>query len=106
MGIEDWRYHMTYASPFDAKHEQVKWFWEILRNMNEKQRLRTFEYITGFSKPPANGFAYLEPPCTLAPSSDSKMPKLDDSSKDQVPKGQQSKNTLLVPTYASKEDFA
>ncbi|KAA6372265.1 MAG: hypothetical protein EZS28_032208, partial [Streblomastix strix] len=37
----------------------VKWFWEILKEEDEKFKRQVLQYVTGLQSPPATGFAGL-----------------------------------------------
>merc|ERR1719361_446930 len=99
INVQDWQTHFRYHGDLNANHKQVVWFWETVREMNHKQKLRLYEFITGQKRPPCHGFAYIDPPCSLQILS---VPKLNEDNQ-VMPKSMRSTNTLRMPIYSDKE---
>lgn len=41
-------------------HAQIQWFWRALRSFDQADRARFLQFVTGTSKVPLQGFAFLE----------------------------------------------
>jgi E3 ubiquitin-protein ligase HUWE1 len=46
-------------------HDQVLWFWRIMRGMTLDQRSMVLQFVTGNERPPLTGFQALEYPFTV-----------------------------------------
>ena len=58
--VEDWKANMRYAPPYDAHHQNVIWFWEIVEEMSNGERAKLLQFATGTSNVPVNGFGGLQ----------------------------------------------
>ena len=56
--VSEWRSH-TLIRGFAADSPQVRWFWEILQEMNSDERARVFQFVTGTARLPSGGFRAL-----------------------------------------------
>lgn len=63
INVDDWQANTRYRGEYESKkdnHQVVKWFWQIIRTLNEEQRARLLQFSTGTSRVPVQGFAYLQ----------------------------------------------
>lgn len=65
--VEDWKRHTTYGGAFtrdgysaENLHPVCAWFWEVVQELGETDRLKLFQFVTGGSKVPAQGFKALQ----------------------------------------------
>ena len=58
--VEEWRSYTVYKSPYKEEHKVIKWFWEILSQLSQKQLSNLLLFATGASRVPLGGFAELE----------------------------------------------
>jgi len=65
--VEDWKRHTDYAGAFNKNgydserlHPVCIWFWEVVTELGESDRLKLFQFATGGSKVPAQGFKALQ----------------------------------------------
>jgi len=58
--IEEWKLYTIYKSPYNQNHKVIKWFWEILAKLTQKQLSNLLLFSTGSSRVPLGGFAELE----------------------------------------------
>ena len=58
--IEEWKIFTEYKEPFNANHYIIKWFWEILSNLSQKELSNLLLFSTGSGRVPLGGFAVLE----------------------------------------------
>lgn len=57
--IDDLKANTEYHK-YQATSLQVQWFWRALRSFDQKDRAQFLQFVTGTSKVPLQGFAYLE----------------------------------------------
>lgn len=58
--LEEWKLYTIYKTPYNPKHKVIKWFWEILEKLTQKQLSNLLLFSTGSSRVPLGGFAELE----------------------------------------------
>ena len=58
--IEDWRSNTVYKAPYNVNHQLIKWFWEILNDLSQKELSNLLLFSTGASRVPFGGFSCLE----------------------------------------------
>lgn len=58
--LADWKKNTDYRG-FTESSEQIKWFWSILDDdFDDEQRIRLYQFATGTSRIPVNGFKELQ----------------------------------------------
>jgi hypothetical protein len=63
LDIDDWRKHTEYLGEYSKlgdKHQVIRWFWMVLEEMSEEERVRLLHFTTGSSRLPAQGFKALQ----------------------------------------------
>ncbi len=63
INVDDWQANTRYRGEYETKkdnHPVVKWFWQMVRTLNQEQRARLLQFATGTSRVPVQGFAYLQ----------------------------------------------
>jgi hypothetical protein len=58
--IEEWKIFTEYRQPYNENHYIIKWFWEILGNLSQKELSNLLLFSTGSGRVPLGGFAALE----------------------------------------------
>ena len=58
--IDDWYLNTIYKEPYNNKHQIIKWFWDIISNLSQKELSNLLMFSTGTSRVPFGGFAALE----------------------------------------------
>ena len=61
--VDDWMENTRYSGVFivgDEMHDVCRWFWEVVREMNEELRAKLLQFVTGTSGVPAKGFGILQ----------------------------------------------
>ena len=58
--LNDWKQHTIYKSSYYSSHRVIIWFWDILKNMTQKQLSNFLMFCTGTSRVPFGGFSKLE----------------------------------------------
>lgn len=105
LDLEDWRMHTTHEGGYNAKSDQVVWFWEIVMSMDDEWRKKLLRFCTGSSAVPSCGFEHL-------PGYNGGMHKftlqkfhasVGENADDKYPKTAACFNTLKLPLYSTKE---
>jgi hypothetical protein len=59
--LGDWKRHTTYGNGLTASSPRVLHFWRVVEHgLDEDQRTRLLQFVTGTSRLPAGGFANLQ----------------------------------------------
>jgi hypothetical protein len=58
--IDEWKLYTIYKAPYNENHQVIKWFWEILGKLSQKELSNLLLFSTGASRVPLGGFAELE----------------------------------------------
>ncbi|MBN3305723.1 HACE1 ligase, partial [Amia calva] len=48
-----------YTSGYDLEETVIKWFWEVVESLTQEERVLLLQFVTGSSRVPHGGFAYL-----------------------------------------------
>lgn len=84
-----------YEGGYNAEHECVQWLWEIVHELVPEEQRRFLKFFTGSDRAPIGGLGNLR--CIIQRDG-------PDSSK--LPTSHTCFNTLLLPSYSSKERMA
>ncbi|CCI40517.1 unnamed protein product [Albugo candida] len=57
--VDDWKTHSVIHPPNFANSDVVRWFWEVLHDLNQEERARFLQFSTGSSRVPVQGFRAL-----------------------------------------------
>ena len=103
--VQDWYHSTLYGGAFadkGAKHQVVKWFWELIESFSEEKRARLLQFSTGTSRVPVQGFQYLQ-------GYDGNVRKFTvdslKSDKGLFPNAHTCFNRVDLPLYRSKEEL-
>ena len=58
--IDEWKSYTEYKAPYNENHMVIKWFWEILAELSQKELSNLLLFATGSSRVPLGGFGDLE----------------------------------------------
>ena len=58
--VEEWKSYTEYKGIYNENHYVIKWFWEILSELSQKELSNLLLFSTGSSRVPLGGFADLE----------------------------------------------
>jgi len=92
--VDDWEKHTEYENGFTKESQPVRWFWEVVRSMNEQSRANLLSFSTGSTQVPSGGFRFLQPELF-------KIQRVRVT--DRCPAAHTCANTLDLPEYESKE---
>ncbi|MED6291194.1 E3 ubiquitin-protein ligase [Characodon lateralis] len=57
--VEDWCTNTEYTSGYDPEDPVIQWFWEVVRSLTQEEHVLLLQFVTGSSRVPHGGFAYL-----------------------------------------------
>eukprot|EP00116_Pleurobrachia_bachei_P009799 sb/3470061/ len=101
--VDDWR-NNTKLKGCTENSDVVKWFWQVVEEMDNERKARLLQFATGSSRVPINGFAGLRGSSTV-----NSAPRLftlnvtNTMSNRSLPKAQTCFNRLDLPHYESFE---
>ncbi|XP_028653477.1 E3 ubiquitin-protein ligase HACE1 isoform X2 [Erpetoichthys calabaricus] len=55
----DWKKNTEYTSGYDEDEQVIQWFWEVVECLTQEERVLLLQFVTGSSRVPHGGFAYL-----------------------------------------------
>ena len=58
--LDEWKTYTEYREPYNKNSKVIIWFWEIMKNLSQKQLSNFLQFSTGSGRVPINGFAELE----------------------------------------------
>lgn len=60
--MDDWVKNSEYTGEFQGQsnHKVCQWFWEVVGSLEQEQKARLLQFVTGTSGVPIQGFAYLQ----------------------------------------------
>eukprot|EP00002_Diphylleia_rotans_P004911 TRINITY_DN1381_c1_g1_i20.p1 TRINITY_DN1381_c1_g1~~TRINITY_DN1381_c1_g1_i20.p1 ORF type:complete len:265 (+),score=37.00 TRINITY_DN1381_c1_g1_i20:861-1655(+) len=103
INVDDLRRHARYTNGYSEGDRVVRWFWEVVEEMNTNDRQALLRFVTSCSKPPLLGFRYLEPPFTIQKvATNTGLSFFSFSDTDRLPTASTCFNLLKLPTYARK----
>ncbi|XP_028985006.1 E3 ubiquitin-protein ligase HACE1 isoform X2 [Betta splendens] len=57
--VQDWWRNTEYTSCYDPQEPVIQWFWEVVKSLTQEERVLLLQFVTGSSRVPHGGFAYL-----------------------------------------------
>lgn len=93
VNVEDWKNNVNYGGYFDDDIT-VKYFWEVVEEMDSEERGRLIKFVTSVSKAPLLGFGSLSPRFGIRNSG--RYP-------DRLPTASTCVNLLKLPDYQDKK---
>uniref|UniRef100_A0A8C4R9R6 HECT-type E3 ubiquitin transferase n=1 Tax=Eptatretus burgeri TaxID=7764 RepID=A0A8C4R9R6_EPTBU len=57
--IDDWEHNTECISGYDEDSQVVKWFWQVVGELTQEERVLLLQFVTGSSRVPHGGFASL-----------------------------------------------
>jgi len=101
--IKNWKLYTQYTNGYTGNSKVILWFWDVLENeLNNEQKQRLLQYVTGTSRVPNGGFARLSSQLGASrPFTIYKSPRDDYAS----PRAHTCFNQLDLPAYHSREEL-
>ena len=101
LDLDDWKKN-TQIYHSDPSSVQFKWFWEIVEDMSDEERISLLQFVTGSSSAPYGGFANL-----LANGRSRKFTlHIWETTPNKLPQAHTCFNQLDIPPYKSRKEFA
>jgi hypothetical protein len=92
--VNEWEMATVYEG-YDKDSQVVKWFWQIVRDMDEEQRRQLWVFVHGSGRVPSGGFASLEDRFKVVRSGD----------ETRLPSAMTCVNQLMIPPYGGKHEL-
>jgi hypothetical protein len=101
--LDDWKAHTEYSGEFleDPTHQVIRWWWEIVEEYSQENRVKLLQFSTGTSGVPPQGFRYLQ-------SNDGQVRRFTLMGSEDVkvfPRSHTCFNRIDLPLYTSKEEM-
>eukprot|EP01120_Amphizonella_sp_Union-15-10_P000674 TRINITY_DN1070_c0_g2_i1.p1 TRINITY_DN1070_c0_g2~~TRINITY_DN1070_c0_g2_i1.p1 ORF type:complete len:451 (+),score=83.38 TRINITY_DN1070_c0_g2_i1:72-1424(+) len=95
--LEDLINNTEYPGDINSQSLVVKWFWEVVRGMSQKELKRLLHFVTGTTKVPIGGFAH------LYGSNGPQKFTIINSKRSGLPSAHSCFNRLELPEYPSQD---
>ncbi|KAL4657477.1 E3 ubiquitin-protein ligase HACE1 isoform X1 [Arapaima gigas] len=97
--VADWSRNTEYTSGYDQDEPIIKWFWEVVHSLTQEERVLLLQFVTGSSRVPHGGFAYLMGGSGLQKFTIAAVPYTPNL----LPTSSTCINMLKLPEYPSQE---
>ncbi|XP_062601768.1 E3 ubiquitin-protein ligase HACE1-like [Saccostrea cucullata] len=100
ISVEDWRKYTEYSG-YDENSPQIQWFWEVVEELGQQDRVLLLQFTTGSSRVPFGGFSRLGGgggPQKFTISHITYQPQL-------LPTASTCINLLKLPEYSTKSEL-
>ncbi|XP_053314970.1 E3 ubiquitin-protein ligase HACE1 isoform X2 [Spea bombifrons] len=57
--VNDWIRNTEYTSGYERDDQVIQWFWEVVQELTQEERVLLLQFVTGSSRVPHGGFAYI-----------------------------------------------
>ncbi|XP_030055022.1 E3 ubiquitin-protein ligase HACE1 isoform X2 [Microcaecilia unicolor] len=57
--VQDWIKNTEYTSGYERDDPVIQWFWEVVQELTQEERVLLLQFVTGSSRVPHGGFAYI-----------------------------------------------
>lgn len=54
--LADWEYNTNYKGSYYKNHQVIKWFWMTMKELDQEQLAKFYQFCTGSTHPPVEGF--------------------------------------------------
>ncbi|KAI0243771.1 E3 ubiquitin-protein ligase tom1 [Massospora cicadina] len=98
--IDDWKNNTEYEG-YTSASPQIQWFWRAVRSLDQSERAKLLQFVTGTSKVPLEGFAHLQGSAGIQKFQIHR----DFASVNRLPSAHTCFNQLDIPMYESYEDL-
>ncbi|KAL6108647.1 hace1 [Pungitius sinensis] len=97
--VQDWCRNTEYISGYDPQEVVIQWFWEVVKSLSQEERVLLLQFVTGSSRVPHGGFAYLMGGSGLQKFTVAAVPYTSNL----LPTSSTCINMLKLPEYPSQE---
>ncbi|XP_067883059.1 E3 ubiquitin-protein ligase HACE1 isoform X2 [Heterodontus francisci] len=99
--VADWKRNTEYTSGYEKDDPVIQWFWEIVEALTQEECVSLLQFVTGSSRVPHGGFAYLMGGSGLQRFTVAAVPYTSNL----LPTSSTCINMLKLPEYPSKENL-
>ncbi|KAJ7341797.1 hypothetical protein JRQ81_007055 [Phrynocephalus forsythii] len=97
--VSDWRKNTEYTSGYDTDDPVIQWFWEVVEELTQEERVLLLQFVTGSSRVPHGGFAHIMGGSGLQNFTIAAVPYTSNL----LPTSSTCINMLKLPEYPKKE---
>lgn len=97
--VSDWIKNTEYTSGYEREDPVVQWFWEVVEDITQEERVLLLQFVTGSSRVPHGGFANIMGGSGLQNFTIAAVPYTPNL----LPTSSTCINMLKLPEYPSKE---
>ncbi|KAM9353879.1 E3 ubiquitin-protein ligase HACE1 isoform 2-T2 [Symphorus nematophorus] len=97
--VQDWCRNTEYTSGYDPQEPVIQWFWEVVQSLTQEERVLLLQFVTGSSRVPHGGFAFLMGGSGLQKFTVAAVPYTSNL----LPTSSTCINMLKLPEYPSQE---
>uniref|UniRef100_A0A667ZWL4 E3 ubiquitin-protein ligase HACE1 n=1 Tax=Myripristis murdjan TaxID=586833 RepID=A0A667ZWL4_9TELE len=97
--VQDWNRNTEYTSGYDIQEPVIQWFWEVVESLTQEERVLLLQFVTGSSRVPHGGFAFLMGGSGLQKFTIAAVPYTSNL----LPTSSTCINMLKLPEYPSQE---
>ncbi|XP_067841054.1 E3 ubiquitin-protein ligase HACE1 isoform X2 [Heptranchias perlo] len=99
--VIDWKRNTEYTSGYEKEDPVIQWFWEVVEELTQEECVLLLQFVTGSSRVPHGGFAYLMGGSGLQKFTVAAVPYTSNL----LPTSSTCINMLKLPEYPSKENL-
>ncbi|XP_053106891.1 E3 ubiquitin-protein ligase HACE1 isoform X3 [Hemicordylus capensis] len=97
--VSDWIKNTEYTSGYERDDPVIQWFWEIVQELTQEERVLLLQFVTGSSRVPHGGFAHIMGGSGLQNFTIAAVPYIPNL----LPTSSTCINMLKLPEYPRKE---
>uniref|UniRef100_A0A672FY45 E3 ubiquitin-protein ligase HACE1 n=1 Tax=Salarias fasciatus TaxID=181472 RepID=A0A672FY45_SALFA len=97
--VQDWCRNTEYTSGYDPQDPVIQWFWVVVNSLTQEERVLLLQFVTGSSRVPHGGFAFLMGGSGLQKFTIAAVPYTSNL----LPTSSTCINMLKLPEYPSQE---
>ncbi|XP_050749753.1 E3 ubiquitin-protein ligase HACE1 isoform X4 [Gymnogyps californianus] len=97
--VNDWLKNTEYTSGYERGDQVIQWFWDVVEELTQEERVLLLQFVTGSSRVPHGGFAHIMGGSGLQNFTIAAVPYTANL----LPTSSTCINMLKLPEYPSKE---
>ncbi|XP_056343697.1 E3 ubiquitin-protein ligase HACE1 isoform X3 [Oenanthe melanoleuca] len=97
--VNDWLKNTEYTSGYERGDQVIQWFWDVVEELSQEERVLLLQFVTGSSRVPHGGFAHIMGGSGLQNFTIAAVPYTANL----LPTSSTCINMLKLPEYPSKE---
>ncbi|NXJ23340.1 HACE1 ligase, partial [Dicrurus megarhynchus] len=97
--VNDWLKNTEYTSGYERGDQVIQWFWDVVEELTQEERVLLLQFVTGSSRVPHGGFAHIMGGSGLQNFTIAAVPYTENL----LPTSSTCINMLKLPEYPSKE---